>query len=287
MNRVDFYLLLCLRLGTCLCFAGWAWVHYYWEAPYGVLLWSDSTFEFAQSMGIDWDAYVGTGADDGWVQTWIGRLFWPYLVCAVLSLTAGRKSWLQMVGLAGGCGLLVFVSYAKYVAAQRQPPMFIEHGGQMLMPIVLWCALVFGVRHGATIATACVAFVMTFAGHGCYAVGLWPTPATFFAMTSVVLGVEYETAKSLLLVAGILDFVVCVGILIPLFRRPSAAYACVWGFLTALARPVAGMSPSLIYWGADQYIHETVLRAPHFMLPLYLLIVWSPLGKQQSQSSTD
>ena len=227
-------------------------------------------------MGIPWDEFVGTGADDGFVQKWVGRMFWPYLACTVLSLTARRRSWIQMSGLVCGSAFLTLLSYAKYVGAQRQPPMFVEHGGQMLMPVVLVSALALGARNRVTITIACTAMVMTFAGHGSYAAGLWPTPPTFFGMTSVILGVDYDFAKRLLLVAGILDFAVCAAPLVPMLRRPATLYAFVWGLLTAMARPVSGMSFDLIHWGADQYLHEMILRAPHFMIPLYLFLLWSP-----------
>ena len=270
-NRTLIFL---LRLGTFFCFAGWTWGHLYWEGPYGVLLWQDATYELASRFGISWDEFVGSGADDGLIQKWIGRIGWLYFVCAVLSLTVREKSWIQMSALVGGCGLLSVLSYAKYVAAQRQLPMFIEHGGQMLMPVILVMALRLGVRHRATLITALVALVMTFAGHGSYALGLWPTPATFFAMTSVILKVDYQTGVTLLHAAGVLDMMVCIAIFIPYLRQPAALYAVAWGFLTAAARPMAGMSWSLNHWGADQFLHEAVLRAPHFMIPLYLFVLW-------------
>jgi hypothetical protein len=273
-SRRDRLLLYLLRLGTFFCFAGWTWVHFYWEAPYGVLLWQDSTYEIAHRFGISWDEFVGTGADDGLVQLWLARIGWLYLVCTVLTVTVGKRSWIQMTALMGGSGLLVLLSYAKYIQAQRQLPMFVEHGGQMLMPVLLVMALALGVRHRVTVITAVVAFIMTFAGHGSYALGFWPTPANFYGITSVVLGVEYETAHAILRAAGILDFIVCLGIVIPYLRAPCALYAAVWGFLTAIARPVAGMSLSLNYWGGDQYIHEAVLRAPHCFIPLYLFVHW-------------
>ena len=264
------------RLGVFLCFSGWAWGHLYLEAPYGALIWHESTYEIAEDLGFSWDEFVGTGADDGLVQTWIGRIGWLYVACAVLSLTVRKGRWLQIGALIGGCGLLSLLSYAKYVAAQEQLPMLIEQGGQILMPLLLVLAVSIGITHRATVITAIVAVIMTFAGHGCYAFGLWPTPGTFYAMTSVILGVEYETANTILRVAGILDFLVCFAILLPWTRRSAALYAATWGFLTAIARPVAGMSTSLYYCGADLYLHESILRAPHFMIPLYLLLVWRP-----------
>lgn len=279
----------CLRLGAFLCFAGWTWEHYYWEGPYGVILWHDSTFELATRFGVTWEEFVGSGADDGLVQIWISRMWWLYLACTVLTLTVRKKSWIQMSGLVAGSGLLIVLSYTEYVAAQCQLPMFIEHGGQMLMPILLVMALAIGGRRRITVIIAVLALIMTFAGHGSYAIGLWPTPGSFYAMMSLVLGVEYPTAQALLRTVGVIDFLVCIGICIPCTRRASALYATVWGFLTAIARPIAGMSWELNYWGADQFLHEAVLRAPHFLIPLYLFLIWRPasVGYENNSSSSD
>lgn len=263
-----------IRLGAFFCFAGWTWVHFYWEGPYGVLLWQDSTYELAARWGVQWDDFVGTGRNDGLVQRWMSRIGWLYLACTLTTLTVRNRSWIQMTVLVGGSVLLGILSYAKYVSVQRQLPMLVEHGGQILIPLLLVMAITAGARHRLTTTTAIIAFVMTFAGHGSYAMGFWPTPATFHAMISVCLSVEYETSQWILRVAGLLDFAVCIGIVLPWLRRGCAFYAVGWGFLTALARPVAGMSWSLNYWGADQFLHETVLRAPHFMIPLYLFLLW-------------
>lgn len=280
--KLDSILLLCIRLGAFFCFAGWTWVHFYWEGPYGILLWEDTTYSLASQFGFSWDEYVGTGANDGLVQKWIRSIAWLYMVCSIITLTVRKKSYIQMAALIGGSGLLVILSFAKYLNAQKQLPMFIEHGGQILIPLILVLALVLGVRHRVTIWVAIFAMIMTFAGHGFYAFGFyWMTPANFYGMTSVILHVEHETARIFLKIVGVLDFVVCIGIMIPVSRRSCALYAVLWGFLTALARPVAGMSMSLNYWGSDQYVHELILRAPHFMIPLYLFLLW---GKQEADA---
>tara|TARA_B100000927_G_C16476042_1_gene473402 strand:+ start:5643 stop:6566 length:924 start_codon:yes stop_codon:yes gene_type:complete len=286
-EKQDQLLLLYLRLGAFLCFAGWAWVHFYWHAPYGVLLWHDNTFSFLQRFGITWEEFVGTGVGDGWVQKWSGRIGWLYLVCAILSLTARKVSRFQMIGLLCGSLLLVILTYAKFVKAQYQLPMFVEHGGQMLIPVLLVFALFFGIRHQMTVKAAMVAFIMTFAGHGAYAIGFWPTPSTFYAMTTVILHVEYQAAQIFLYIVGALDFVICVGIFIPSIRCASALYGAAWGLVTALARPAAGMSLSLNYWGADQFLHETILRAPHFLIPLYLFFLWQQSPSRSAPESTE
>jgi len=274
--KIDRRLTLVLRIGAFLCLAGWTWTHLYWEGPYGALLWHETTYSIADWFGVSWDEFVGTGANDGLVQRWIGRIGWLYLACTILTLTSNRRSRYQWLGLVAASGLLAFMSYAKYVKADQQLPMLIEHGGQVLIPTLLAMALALGPRHKVTVVTAVIAFVMTFAGHGSFALNLWPTPATFYAMTTVILGVEYETAQWLLRAAGVLDFLVCLGIFIPWVRRPCVLYAAVWGLLTALARPVSGMATDLNYWGADLYLHEAVLRAPHVLIPLYLFLLWKP-----------
>ena len=273
-SKADSALVLLLRVGAFLCLAGWTWVHFYWEGPYGVLLWQEASHALAERLGIDWDRFVGTGADDGLVQQWIGWTGWLYLAVTILTVTAREKSDLQMVGLMGGAVLLGILAYARFVGAQRQIPMLVEHGGQVLAPVLLILVLRLGARHRLTIAAAMVAMIMTFIGHGCYALNLWPMPAKFLAMTTEILGVEHEAAITLLWWAGILDFLVCFGIFLKVSRRSCALYAAIWGFLTAIARPVAGMSLSLNYWGADLFIHEAVLRAPHYVIPLYLFLVW-------------
>ena len=67
-------MLLCLQLGAFFCFTGWAWVHFYWEAPYGAILWQDDTYSLLGRFGISWEEFVGTGAGDGWVQKWSVRI---------------------------------------------------------------------------------------------------------------------------------------------------------------------------------------------------------------------
>ncbi len=270
--RSDSVLIPLLRWSAGLCLLGWAWVHLYWEGPYGILLWNGNSYAWAERWGIGWEEFVGTGSNDGLVQHWLKWIGWIYFVCAGVTISVRRGAKLQLAVLGGATGMLTVLAYAQFLSAQRQIPMFLEYGAQLLSPVLLAVALTWGARHWSTVTVAIVAVVVTFGGHGCYAIGWLPTPGNFHAMTSLILGVEFETANTLLRIAGLLDFVVCIGVLIPASRRISALYAMVWGLATALARPVAGMSWSLNFWGADQYLHEAVIRAPHFLLPLFLVM---------------
>ena len=268
-------LILLLRLGAFLCLAGWTWNHFYFTNPIDVLFWTEGTYRLYESMGGDWASFTGTGANDGFVANIMKFLAWVFLICAIGTLTVRKTSTHQMGILWLGSFMLTVLSYALYIDKKRQLPMFIEHGGQMLMPILLYAALYYGVKHHITVRIAIVAFIMTFAGHGAYALNLWPTPGNFTAMTTIITGWELRTIKVLLYTAGVLDVLICLAIFYKKFRVPAAIYAALWGLATALARPMSGMSTDLIYFGADHHIHQFVLRAPHIIIPLYLAILWS------------
>ncbi len=265
----------CLRLSVFCCFAGWAWGHLYWEPSYSSILWSDVTFEWSQNFGYSWDDFAGTGANDGLIQRCVRWMGWLLVGGAILSFTARRSSWIQLGLLSSSALLLLAIAVAKYIKSEFELPVLVEQGGQILSPILLVMALTLGARHRMTVLTAIVAVLTTFAGHGLYATGLWPTPATFIGMTRAIFGWDYDSAKLFVNVAGVLDFAVCCGLLIPFLRRWCVLYAAIWGLLTAAARPAAGMAWDLNYWGADQFLHEFVYRAPHFLIPLFLFLHWS------------
>lgn len=275
-----------LRIGAFLCLAGWTWQHFYWSSPLDNLLWTESSHSLSQAAGLSWDQYAGpTGGQDGVIDKILEFIAWLFLLSSIACLLPLKMRQIQWSFLSLGGLLLILLSYSLYIDSRGQLPMFVEHGGQMLMPLVLLSALVKGVRHKLTVQIAVIACIMTFVGHGCYALNLWPTPGNFYAMTTVILGFDYGHATTFLRIAGVLDILLCIGFAFPKWRRISALYAFAWGGITALARPVAGMSAEINYWGADQYIHEAVLRAPHFLLPLYLFYVWKPNDKKQGESS--
>lgn len=275
-DRRETLLLWLLRIGTALGFAGQAWQHLYWDAPYGVLLWNPAVYEFLSSRGMDWDQYVGDGQSQGLVRQAVVAAGLAHAALAVVALTARRRSWVQLSGLAIGAIMLCLLACCRYVQALRVPAMWLEHGGQILMPVLLVLALRLGVKSRTLQWTAVLAVIATFGGHGAYAAGWVPRPGHFQGMIVVILGVTPETAANILEIAGWLDFTVCGAILLPTLRRPAALYAAVWGGLTALARPLAGMKTGLLWWGADQFVHEAVVRAPHLVIPLFLFLLWRP-----------
>ncbi len=81
-----------------------------------------------------------------------------------------------------------------------------------------------------------IALFGEFLGHGIFALQLKPR---FLEMLTTFTGITGALANNLLFTIGIIDILVAVFVLIYPFRL-ILIYASLWGFLTALARPIAG-----------------------------------------------
>ncbi|HLC55941.1 MAG TPA: hypothetical protein VJJ23_01780 [Candidatus Nanoarchaeia archaeon] len=81
-----------------------------------------------------------------------------------------------------------------------------------------------------------IAMFGTFLGHGIFAIQLKPR---FIEMLTAFIGVTGLLANKLMILIGIIDVTVAIfAILAPI--RIVLIYGTIWGFLTALARPIAG-----------------------------------------------
>lgn len=264
---------LVLRLGVAACFAGWAWQHIRWSVPYDAVLWNPSYFGWlANALGVSWESYVAEVVTDYRIRLFARGVGLGFVALSVVAMAMKRTSKLGMAGLAAGSVSLALIAFCKYVNAGNAVAMFVEYGGQILAPLVLMVVLRWGPLNRWAVGIAAIGFWATFMGHGIYALGIAPTPGHFYGMVAAVLGLGERGSTVFLEVAGVLDFVVCIGVLVPAARSACLVYAAIWGLMTALARPVAGMSLAAPWWGADQFVHEAVLRMPHVALPLFLLL---------------
>ncbi len=97
-----------------------------------------------------------------------------------------------------------------------------------------------------------------FLGHGIFALQLKPR---FLEMLTAVIGVTGSTATTLMYCIGTIDIIIAVLALTYPFRL-MLVYASIWGFLTALARPIAG-----------DPIWDFIERWANWAVPLALLLV--------------
>lgn len=124
-----------------------------------------------------------------------------------------------------------------------------------------------------------VAVALAFIGHGLPALGVVTPSEKWFFMIESTIELEKEAATTFLLVVGILDVIAAVLILLPKRRLVilGLVYCAVWGLLTAMARPVAHFTTE----GLDPWLAEGLLRFPHGLVPLYLLLCLKPHAEAQ------
>jgi len=91
-------------------------------------------------------------------------------------------------------------------------------------------------------------------------------------MTMGILGLDQEATLRFLLVAGWLDWIAAALLLLPAARIPALGYMVAWGALTAAARTVAHAGTREPLFGLDPWIAETLVRTPHWALPLLALV---------------
>lgn len=125
--------------------------------------------------------------------------------------------------------------------------------------------------------------VFTFAGHGLYALNIFPRPAYFVDMIVKTIPISQGHAEMFLNCIGIIDLLLVSTLIFKRFHKWALLYMIIWGFLTTLARPVLNISwvflvDSLLIW-----IPEFLLRGSHFLIPFGLFILWKDHESRASE----
>ncbi|MEZ4960675.1 MAG: hypothetical protein R2830_12715 [Saprospiraceae bacterium] len=264
--------ILLLELSTFSVFIGRAWQHILWDAPYRELFWDANWMQgIVETLTpFTWEEYVTSPQVDMFIQgfnTVIGIL---YLLCAVASFFIKKIPQLKWL-LWAGAASLVFLAFTYLKDHFFHTGQFFEYTLQFGSPLMLTAAVLKGKISDQLIYWMKIAVALTFACHGLYAIGYYPRPGYYTEMTMNILGLDNDSAVTLLKIAGILDFVVAAGIFFPgKYARIVLAYAICWGFLTAAARIVGNFFWQFPLDSLSQWVHEAVYRAPHFLIPLLL-----------------
>ena len=172
--------------------------------------------------------------------------------------------------------VLVFLSFSFYLSKNHQLVQFFEYASQMAMPLLFYAMCI----KNNTLADLQihfwikVAIALTFICHGLYALGVYPQPGHFVDMMIQGFGMSEPLAKTSLKIAGGLDIIVAIGLFIPnqTIYKTSLWYLLIWGLLTTFARLVANVDLALGWYSWQQWLPETLVRFPHFALPLLLLL---------------
>ena len=268
-----------LRLASSAVFAGRAWQMLYWDIPIRSWLWDEELMRPLISgwpLHIAWSDWVSSAAVDNAIATAVQCMGCFLAVAAVVSWLplAGRK--IRQLLLAAGGLILIFLALLYTKEKFMHLGQFFEYSLQFGTVFLLLWTLQKGYISGAIHYTARVAIALTFACHGLYAAGYYPVPGSFMSMVMTGLGIGQADALQLLYFAGIADFAAAGLLLLPWRAAwlPGLLYTVIWGLLTTLARLwsnywISDWETMLVYW-----LHEFIYRLPHFLIPLWLLLLY-------------
>lgn len=292
MNRK--HLLLILRL-SCLClFAGRAWQHIVWDAPFRVFFWDEGLLKpiIEPLFQISWDSYATSTANDTALTRLSQVVGFFYAACALLCIAplSVLKRFRFLLPLASAS--LAFLAFLYSKDKFYEIGMFIEYASQFLAPLFLYsyslCSNEDELPAPRILLIMKLSIALTFVGHGLYAAGFYPVPGTFIDMTINMLGVSQGVAVKFLFVAGIMDFLVGALVFVPRFDRYALLYAAVWGLLTSLARTTGYFDSHMILASLNQWFPETIMRMPQAGIPfcVYLAVETQAAVRLSFQAST-
>lgn len=280
---------LLVQLATVFVFAGRAWQHLYWDAPYRTLLWDEKwmagIIEFLFSM--KWEEYITDMGVNDTIQWSIKITGLLYLICFLVALFIKKLPRTITLLLALGGAFLVFLAFLYSKERFFSIGQFFEYSLQFGSPFFLLALMQGGQPTQKLLFWMKIAVAATFTCHGLYAIGYYPIPGNFLQMTMNILYVSEEQARLFLKIAGTLDFLLSVGIFLPAkYARPFLLYAALWGLATALARVWANFNMEWLDYVLLQWLHETVMRLPHFLIPLAVLVGINYKTPKTAESTT-
>lgn len=295
-----------LLLGMVGLFGGQAWLFHRGQTPVMALLQNEDLVAplVEQQFGIDWNTWVSDSDIHRNILTGLQVTAAFFLLCALCSLALpairgdGRRAHLTRntlsVILLAGMGALAVLAWLSHLDHNEIAFHYLEYSTGVVTPLVGVMLLRGATRPGRWLDWTCrIALAFTFTVHGLYAVGLdipgsttmtWTLPGSWVEMTVTGLGrlgaifglgsPEESTATGLLFHVGILDLLAAVAVLVPRLpslKKTALIYMAAWGLLTAVARTWSHFHPEFAGASLAQWIPETMIRLPHFALPVVLL----------------
>ena len=260
---------------------GYAWQHLFFDVPYPILLWDEGLLQpCAQFFGIEWSVWTDTIFSYDHITIFAKCVGLLFIFTAIFILFLRDKinintrllsiRYFDFLLLLSGC-ILLFISFLSCKDQYYRPVQFLEYSLQWPLVFVLYMYNTLISRQLVKkILIALIVF--TFASHGLYALNLYPIPTSFINMGINILQLDEQTTRTFLKIMGGLDLFFCALLFVPKLQKTALVYCIIWGFLTALARICANIN--LHDWGYTfgRYGFEFLIRTPHFLIPLCLLM---------------
>ena len=264
-----------LKIAAFTVLFGRAYHHFFFDIPLSSLLWDQSLMSGLVNsiLGISWEEFSTSSlAEDILVYPRYAFFILYAATFIFLFKKENRKQAGDILLLLSSFGL-IFLAFLYYKDHFTYTGQFIEYSLQFGSPLFLYLFSRNIVSEKRLVLLMKIAVSLAFVGHGLYAFGFYPVPVKFIEMTCSILPMDESVAKIFLRTAGVLDFLVAIGIYWRKIERPLLAYAAIWGLFTALARITAYFNPELALASIHQWWFESLLRMPHMLIPLLLFVL--------------
>ena len=232
-----------------------------------------------ESLGLTWEEYVNSDALNQFMDGF-NTLSGVILIASAFLLFYAKKAIIRRF-LILPSSLIILEVIIKVIDVNYELFMLIEHFIIVFSPFIF--ILFYNKLDQVPPIVLKVLITATFLGHGCYAMGImYPIPANFIEMTQAILKLSNQDAKTFLLIAGLLDVALVIGLYFNQTVKYALYYAIFWGFTTAFARTISQLDyfsePSYIIHG----IYPMVFRLVHGMIPLILLCILALRNRSNS-----
>ena len=262
-----------LRVSIIALFLGQAWECFRWKTNISNLILDPQRFgnilEWYYDSSLH-DIYTNKMTEGTLlaIDQSLGTLF---LIAALSTIFISSKAhYLKWPIYLGTLGLGV-ICFADFYAKNFYVGQLLEHAAQLTIPVFL-ISVTNKWNSQRLHLFMKIALAITFIAHGFFAIGYYPQPGYFIDMMIKGLGVQEQIARNSLIFFGLLDFIFALAIFLPKVAKPALIYGIIWGFITALARISTNFSFDFISNSLSQYVHEFLIRTPHFILPLIILL---------------
>ncbi|MFK7934825.1 MAG: hypothetical protein AB8G22_15055 [Saprospiraceae bacterium] len=273
-----------LFINAILLLLGRGWQHLADSVPVRALLWNEDLFRplIENLTTLEWSGYVANLQYDHWISylTYGFGFFYLLLAFSLIMIKIGGNLKLPPIYRMLKISLLLtsifffILAFCYYLDKNYLLGQWGEYALQWMSPLFLSWYIFKTIPRSRLVLLMKIALSITFICHGLYAIGYYPVPGSFQSMLMQILPLTETQAISILKVAGILDFILSIVIFIPQRKivLVALAYAAIWGFLTALARPVAHFYSQFWLESLLQWTPEFLFRVPHFLIPIWLFL---------------
>lgn len=271
-------------------FAGRGWQHLIWDSPFRTLLWDERLLRgvIEGVVGISWQDYITDLRVDQGIQ-YLGQGFGILYIGAAIAVLAIRKvPRISRIIIFLGAAGLILLSLLEWKEHFFRIGHLLEHSLQWSAPLLFLFTYNRNTLPVRAYWLSKVAAAATFVGHGFYALNWHPRPGHFVQMTMNILGLSETASAQLLVVMGYLDLVAAILIFVRIKRLALAgwSYMVFWGAATAMARLWTNWQNPFMDHILKHWLPESLLRFPHFLVPLAVLLILTRPQEENTVSAT-